>query len=76
MRQPGVISRKHGVIVREEELSKTHFRMRFFTELFKTHYRILKEEGIRQYFRYSYNYRKGRIFNWSGKKLSRPDTDI
>ena len=67
--EAGVVNRiKTDVIVREEELSKTHFKMRFFTEFFKTHYRILKEEGIRQYFRYSYNYRKGQIINWSRKK--------
>jgi hypothetical protein len=59
---------KTDVIVREQELSKTHFRMRFFTEIFKAHYQVLKEEGIRQYFRYSYNYRKGQIINWSKKK--------
>ena len=67
---------KTDMIVREEELSKTHFKMRFFTEFFKTHYRILREEGIKQYFRYSYNYRKGQIINWSRKKTSHPDTDI
>ncbi len=75
--EAGVVNRiKTDVIVREEELSKIHFKRRFFTELFKTHYRILKEEGISQYFRYSYNYRKGQIINWSRKKRSRPDTDI
>ena len=63
---------KTDMIVKEEELSKTHFKMRFFIEIFKTHYRVLKEEGIRQYFRYSYNYRKGQIINWSRKKLSPP----
>jgi len=63
------------VILREEELSKTHFKIRF-TECFKTHYRVLKEEGIKQYFLYSYNYRKGQIFSWSRKKTSRPGKDI
>ena len=41
---------KTDVIVREEELSKTHFAIRFFTEFFKTHYRVLKEEGIKYVF--------------------------
>jgi hypothetical protein len=71
--EAGVVNRiKTDVIVREEELSKTHFKLRFVTELFKAHYRILREEGIRQYFRYSYNYRKGQIINWSRKKTSTP----
>jgi hypothetical protein len=67
--EAGVVNRiKSDVIMREEELSKTHLSMSFFTELSKTHYRVLKKEGIRQYLRYSYNYRKGQIINWSRKK--------
>jgi hypothetical protein len=66
---------KTDVIVREEELSKTHFRTRFFTQFFKTHYRVLKEEGITQYFRYSYNYRKEQIINWTRNKTSRHGKD-
>ena len=69
--EAGMVNRiKTDVIVREGELSKTHFRMRF-AGFFKTHYRVLKEEGIKQYFRYSYNYRKGQIIEWSRKKMSR-----
>ena len=67
---------KTDVIVREEELSKTHFAIRFFTEFFKTHYRVLKEEGIKQYLLYSYNYRKGQIFNWRRKKNSHHGKNI
>jgi len=74
--EAGIVNRiKTDVILREEELSKTHFKIRF-TECFKTHYRVLKEEGIKQYFLYSYNYRKGQIFSWSRKKTSRPGKDI
>jgi hypothetical protein len=74
--EAGVVNRiKTDVIVKEEELSKKHFKMRFFKELIKTHYRILKKEGIRQYFRYSYTHRKAQIVNWSRKKPSRPDAD-
>ena len=34
------------------------------------------EKIIKQYFLYSYNYRKGQIFNWSRKKTSRRGKDI
>jgi hypothetical protein len=37
--------------------------------IFKTHYLILKNEGLKKYILYSYNYRKGQIFDWIRKKL-------
>jgi len=74
--EAGVVNRiKTDMILREEELSKTHFKI-YFTGFFKTHYSILKEEGIKQYLRYSYNYRKGQIFNWRRKKTSCHGKDI
>ena len=75
--EAGLVNRiKTDVIVREEELSKTHFRISLFTGFFKAHYRVLKEEGIKQYFRYSYNYRKRQIINWSRRKKSRTGKEL
>ncbi len=62
---------KTEVVVREDELSKKHFKMRF-TEFFKTHYGVLQKKGIKQYFRHSYNYRKGQIFQLEQKKAFTP----
>jgi hypothetical protein len=35
----------------------------------RAHYRILKNEGIKKYFLYSYLYRKGQVFKWIRKKF-------
>jgi hypothetical protein len=63
------------VVVRQDELSKTHFKM-LFTKYVKRHYRALKEEGIKGYFLLSYNYRKKQIVNWNRKKPSPGNEDI
>jgi hypothetical protein len=54
------------VVVREDELSKTHFKILFLAPI-RTHYKILREDGLKQYFLYSFNYRKRRITNWIKK---------
>ena len=36
----------------------------FLRKTFKTHYKILKNEGLKKYILYSYYYRKKRIFAW------------
>lgn len=33
----------------------------------RTHYRILRDEGLRKYLLYSYHYRKGQVFSWIKK---------
>ena len=66
--EAGAVNRiKTEIVVREDELSKTHFKIRFI-DYFKTHYGVMKKEGIKGYFLRSYNYRKGRIFNRGRKK--------
>jgi len=37
----------------------------------KTHYGIVKNEGLRKYFQYSYYYRKGQVLGWIKKKFGR-----
>lgn len=52
----------------ETELNKTfYFKAKVY---FRTHYRILKNEGLKRYLLYSYHYRKGQVFNWIKKSLS------
>ena len=63
------------IIMKEDELSKSHFKV-LFTDHFKTHYRVLKKKGIKEYFLRSYNYRKGQLVNWNRKKPSPDDEDI
>jgi|GEM_PF-2378717 len=55
-------------VLREEELSKTHYKTVFKAYL-NTHCEILKKEGPYKYFRYSYIYRKGQIFKWIRNKI-------
>jgi len=51
----------------ETELDHTSYRK---AKIFlKTHYRILKDEGLKKYLLYSYHYRKGQVFDWINKKL-------
>jgi hypothetical protein len=74
--EAGIVNRiKTDMILREDELSKTHFKMHF-TEYVKSHYGVLKKKGIKGYFLLSYNYRKGQILNWGRKKLSHRGGDI
>jgi hypothetical protein len=59
--EASVVNRiKKHVIVKEDELSKTHF---------KAHYRVLKNDGIRKYCLFFYNYRIRQIGNWCRIKL-------
>jgi len=41
----------------------------FLRRTFKTHYKILKNEGLKKYVLYSYYYRKERVFTWIKKKI-------
>jgi len=51
----------------ETELDHTSYRK---AKIFlKTHYRILKDEGLKRYLQYSYHYRKGQVFDWIKKNL-------
>jgi len=59
---------KHESILREEELSRIHYKTWVKVQV-KSHYRVLKEEGVRNYLFYSYNYRKGQALSWIRKKL-------
>ena len=36
-------------------------------KIIRTHYRILRDEGLRKYFLYSYQYRKGQVLSWIKK---------
>jgi len=56
-------------LLREEELSNPHYKTILKAHL-KTHWAVLKREGINKYFLYSYNYRKGQISYWIRKKIS------
>jgi len=66
--EAGVVHRiKTDEIVHEEGLSKNH-HMPYLTSLLTTHYRILKEEGLKQYVLYSYRFRKNRICSRAGRR--------
>ena len=56
-------------VVKREELSKTHHKTIFEAHL-RTHWEVLKSGGLKKYFRYAYNFRKGQISAWIRKKSS------
>jgi hypothetical protein len=66
---------KTNVIVKKEELSKNHIK-HYVTTLLKTHYSILKDEGLKQYLLRSYNYRKNQISNRNRKKTREHGKDV
>jgi hypothetical protein len=47
---------------------RTQSRREILRRTVAAHYRILKNEGLRKYLLYSYNYRKGQVFRWIRKK--------
>jgi hypothetical protein len=47
---------------------RTQSRRETLRRTIAAHYRILKNEGLKKYFLYSYNYRKGQISGWIKKK--------
>jgi len=55
-------------VVKEDELSKTHYRM-LFQAHFTPYYRILRDEGLRNFLAYSYKYRKGQVLSWFRRKF-------
>ncbi len=55
-------------IVKEGELSRTHYNM-LFKPRFNPYFRVLRDEGFRNFFSYSYNYRKGQILSWIRRKF-------
>jgi len=56
-------------VIKKEELSKTHLKTIFKAHL-RTHWEVLKNEGLKKYFCYVYYYRKGEISKWIRKKIS------
>jgi hypothetical protein len=55
-------------VLREEELSKLHYKTIFKAHL-KTHGEVLKKEGLYKYLLYAYTYRKGQIVSWFRDKI-------
>jgi hypothetical protein len=47
---------------------RTQSRRETVRRTIAAHYRILKNEGLKKYLLYSYNYRKGQVFRWMRKK--------
>lgn len=65
--EAGAVNRiKTEVVVREDELSKIHFKILFLTPI-RLHYQTLREEGLKRYFLYAFSYRKRWIMRWIKK---------
>jgi len=73
--EAGAVDRiETDIIVREDALSKRHFRP-FLAQSIKTHYRVLKEKGVKEYFLCSYNYRKKQLLDRLRDKPSHGDEE-
>lgn len=56
------------VVVNKIRIPKPRLRQTV-KKTFKTHYKILKNEGLKKYLHYSYYHRKGLLFGWIKKKF-------
>jgi hypothetical protein len=62
---------KREPILKEDELSKTHYRI-LFREVVTPHYLLLKREGLRTYLSLSYRYRRRQVADWVRSRFSSP----
>lgn len=65
---------KLEVVVRENELLRTHFKV-LLADYFTAHLRVLKEKGLKGYLLHSFDYRKGQILHWGRRKSPSGDKD-